>query len=168
MLNRTVASGGAATPYELWVGKRPNLGHLRVFGSQAYVHVPKQFTRKFDARAQPRVFVGYQDDLANYRVYDPESKKINVSRNVTSNEVIGKSGTILEHDEEEMTVLPRSQAPEERNEQQQEVQEISDESDDEFTEVEEFPIANNRAQPRPQDEQGRRALRDRTSIRRPR
>lgn len=48
--------------------------------------------------------MGYQDNSANYRVYDPESKKISVSRNVTFNEMIEKSGTILEHDEEEMTM----------------------------------------------------------------
>lgn len=55
VLNRTVASGDSATPYELRVGKKPNLEHLRIFGSQAYAHVPKQFTKKFDVCAQPSV-----------------------------------------------------------------------------------------------------------------
>ena len=29
------------TPQEVWIGKKPSLSHLRVFGCDAYVHVPK-------------------------------------------------------------------------------------------------------------------------------
>ena len=29
------------TPHEVWTGKKPSLSHLRVFGCDAYVHVPK-------------------------------------------------------------------------------------------------------------------------------
>ena len=36
--NRTSANGGVS-PYELYFEKKPNLGHLRVFGSIMYVHV---------------------------------------------------------------------------------------------------------------------------------
>jgi len=61
--------------------------------------------------------------------------------------MIGKSITIQEHDEEETIVLPRLQVPEGRNEQYQEVHEISDESDDEFSEVDELPVASKGAQP---------------------
>ena len=30
------------TPQEVWTRKKPSLSHLRVFGSDAYVHVPKE------------------------------------------------------------------------------------------------------------------------------
>jgi len=30
------------TPQEVWTGKKPYLSHLRVFGCDAYVHVPKE------------------------------------------------------------------------------------------------------------------------------
>ncbi len=30
------------TPYERWYGRKPNLSHLKVFGCQAYVHVPDE------------------------------------------------------------------------------------------------------------------------------
>ncbi len=30
------------TPQEVWTGKKPSLSHLRVFGCDAYVHVPKE------------------------------------------------------------------------------------------------------------------------------
>ena len=29
------------TPYEAWFGQKPRADYLRVFGSDAYVHVPK-------------------------------------------------------------------------------------------------------------------------------
>jgi hypothetical protein len=30
------------TPQEVWTGKKPSLTHLKVFGCEAYVHVPKE------------------------------------------------------------------------------------------------------------------------------
>ena len=30
------------TPHEVWTGKKPSLSHLRVFGCDAYVHVPME------------------------------------------------------------------------------------------------------------------------------
>ena len=29
-------------PYEAWAGKRPSLAHLRAFGCDAFVHIPKE------------------------------------------------------------------------------------------------------------------------------
>jgi hypothetical protein len=29
-------------PHEVWTGKKPSLTHLKVFGCNAYVHVPKE------------------------------------------------------------------------------------------------------------------------------
>ena len=37
--------------HELYFGTKPNLRHLRVFGSIAYVHVPNEKRRKLDAKA---------------------------------------------------------------------------------------------------------------------
>ena len=30
------------SPQEVWTGKKPSLSHLRIFGCDAYVHVPKE------------------------------------------------------------------------------------------------------------------------------
>ena len=89
VLNRTVWTSGAVTPYEAWTGTIPNLKHLRMFGSDAYVHNPNQFTRKFDARASKKIFVGYTEESTNYRAYDPENKKVSVVHNVVFNDKIG-------------------------------------------------------------------------------
>lgn len=104
ILNRTVLSGKGTTPYQQWTGKIPCLGHMRIFGSEGYAHVPKQFTQKLDVRARKIILVGYQDDSTNYRVLDPTSKKITIARNVVFNEQIGQSSVQPEEDAE--IILP--------------------------------------------------------------
>jgi hypothetical protein len=36
------------TPQEVWTGKEPSLTHIKVFGYDAYVHVPKENLSKLD------------------------------------------------------------------------------------------------------------------------
>ena len=49
------------SPHELYFDRKPNLAHLRVFGSIAYVHVPKEKRRKLHPNAEKCVLVGYSD-----------------------------------------------------------------------------------------------------------
>ena len=44
------------TPYEAWNGKKPSIGHLRVFGCLAYALVPMQQRRKLDDKAVKCIF----------------------------------------------------------------------------------------------------------------
>ena len=39
------------TPYEVWFGQKPYVAHLRVFGCEAFVHVPKEKRIKLDNKA---------------------------------------------------------------------------------------------------------------------
>lgn len=165
LMNRAGASSvkSQATPYEMWFGIKPDLKHLRIFGSEAYVNVPKQFLTKLDPRAKKMILVGYESSSSNYRVFDPVTKKITVSRDVTFRETIGPA---LSEKEGEMGVLifPKLEevpVPAERE---------SDEEDDDdecFEQAEEIPD-----QPREEDlpeghrDDGRN-LRDRASIKRP-
>lgn len=90
-LNRAGQSGqgGSGTPYEGWMGKKPNLNHMKIFGSEAYVHTPKQLVKKLDARSRKMILVGYQGDSDNYRLYDIERKTVSVSRDVVFHECVG-------------------------------------------------------------------------------
>lgn len=63
---------------------------MRIIGSEAYVHISKQLTQKLDKRARKTIMVGYEGDSANYRVYDPVTKKVSVSRDMTYRERVGK------------------------------------------------------------------------------
>ncbi|CAH2104034.1 unnamed protein product [Euphydryas editha] len=70
------------TPYEMWTGSKPNLSHLRVFGSPVMVHVPKERRKKWDKKAQKMYLVGYPDNVKGFRLYHSESRKITISRDV--------------------------------------------------------------------------------------
>ena len=85
--NRSVHSSlDGKTPYEIWHGQKPNLSHLRVFGCLSTVHVPKQNRKKLDAKALVKIFVGYPDGVKGYRLIDPESLKVTISRDVIFHE----------------------------------------------------------------------------------
>ena len=42
--------GENVSVHDLYFGRKPNLRHLRVFGSIAYMHVPKEKLKKLDAK----------------------------------------------------------------------------------------------------------------------
>ena len=50
------------TPYEAWIGEKPVVKHLRVFGCNAYAHVPKEERGKLDSKAKKCTFVGYGNE----------------------------------------------------------------------------------------------------------
>ena len=47
------------TLFEAWTGHKPNVRHLRVFGCEAYAHVPKDERKKLDPKARKCILLGY-------------------------------------------------------------------------------------------------------------
>ncbi|BET00204.1 Hypothetical protein2 [Nesidiocoris tenuis] len=83
-LNRTPSSAnGGKLPALLYHGKA-DLSRLKVFGSKAWAHILPRSADKFDPRARPVRMVGYNEN--GYRLYDPETNSIVVSRDVIFNE----------------------------------------------------------------------------------
>ena len=70
------------TPYEAWFGQKPRADHLRVFGSDAYVHVPKDKRKKLDSKARKCVLLEYGDTTKGYRLYDLEMDRVIYSRDI--------------------------------------------------------------------------------------
>jgi hypothetical protein len=64
------------TPQEVWTGKKPSLTHLKVFGCDAYVHVPKENMSNLDKKVEKCIFMGYKDGLKGYKLWNPETKKV--------------------------------------------------------------------------------------------
>jgi hypothetical protein len=91
------------TPHEVWTGKKPSLEHLRVFGCDAYVHVPKENRSKLDNKAKKCIFIGYKDGVKSYNIWNPETKKTFYSRDVVFREV---------KDVSKQEFLPRKEEPE--------------------------------------------------------
>lgn len=83
VLNRSGTSTiKGKTPYELWHGKSASIENLRAFGTGVYVHIPKQKRRKMEPKSRKCIFVGFDDDIKGYRVYDPDTRGISVVRDV--------------------------------------------------------------------------------------
>ena len=74
------------TPHEALYGEKPNVQHLKVFGCDAYAHVPKDERRKLDAKAQRCVLLGYGTETKGYRLFNIENDKVFFSRDVKFNE----------------------------------------------------------------------------------
>ncbi|KAL4351723.1 hypothetical protein GQ457_06G023180 [Hibiscus cannabinus] len=77
------------TPEEAWSGKRPSVGYFRVFGCVAHVHVGATHRTKLDTRSLACVFLGVSEESKAYRLYDPISKRIIISRDVVFEEDCG-------------------------------------------------------------------------------
>ena len=75
-----------STPEEAFSGKRPDISHLRIFGSPVYIHVTKDARKKLEPTAEVRIFLGYTDTPYNYHVYLPDSRKTVVRRDIKFHE----------------------------------------------------------------------------------
>lgn len=81
--NRSVASGlNNQTPYEVWTGEKPDVSHVRIFGSKVMVHIPKEKRLKWDKKATKCILVGYPDNVKGYRVYNLDNHTITTTRDV--------------------------------------------------------------------------------------
>lgn len=74
-------------PQEVWIGKKPTLSHLRVFGCDAYVHVPKEKQTKLDSKSEKCIFIGYKDGLKGYKLWNPVTRKVVYNQDVVLREV---------------------------------------------------------------------------------
>ena len=74
-------------PEQLWTGKKPHYDHLRVFGCEAFAHVPKELRKKLDPKSHKCVFIGYGiDGEMGYCLWHPESHRVIRSSHVIFNE----------------------------------------------------------------------------------
>ena len=74
------------TPEEIFLGDKPEVDHLRIFGCHAYVHVPKDKRTKVDPSGKKVVFVGYSDTSKAYKVYILSHQNIKISKDVIFDE----------------------------------------------------------------------------------
>jgi len=52
-----------------------NLDHLRVFGTECYVYIPKTFQKKSENKSVFGRMIGYLNDKDGYQVYMPSLNK---------------------------------------------------------------------------------------------
>ena len=60
---------------ELWSSKAPSYKHLRVFGCEAYCHIPKENWNKLQPKSKKCVFLGYgESGKMGFRLWDQRPK----------------------------------------------------------------------------------------------
>lgn len=152
-------------PYEIWTGKHAKLNHVRTFGCDAYVHVPKEQRRKWDIKSKKTILVGYEKESTNYHLYNQETNKVIISRDVVFNEVEQKS--LPTERETNLPLFNQSSSEEiletecisiEENENEVTGEEDRHYTDHNHQEAKSDDIVNNPSQ---------HCLRDRTKIKRP-
>jgi len=74
ILNKTI--------YELFRGRRPNISYFYQFGCTCYILNSKVYLKKFDAKAQRGVFLGYSERSKAYIVYNSETQCVEESMHI--------------------------------------------------------------------------------------
>ncbi|THH17196.1 hypothetical protein EW146_g3579 [Bondarzewia mesenterica] len=74
--------------WEIIFGHRPHVEHLRAYGSIAYAKIPDECHTKLDGKTVKCMLVGYHG-RTSYHLYEPNSGRVFVSRDVVFDEGIG-------------------------------------------------------------------------------
>ena len=56
------------TPHEVWFGNKPSHSNIKVFGCDAFVHVPKEKRSKLDKKEVKCIFIGYKEGMKGYKL----------------------------------------------------------------------------------------------------
>ena len=56
------------TPEEAWSGNKPDVSHLRVFSSKAFMHVPTAQRDKLSAKSLLCTFLGHAENCKAFRL----------------------------------------------------------------------------------------------------
>jgi transposase InsO family protein len=70
------------TPYQRWYGRKPDVSHLREFGTPVWILLQGQSKlAKMEPRSRRRALVGYHDGSKSVLYYNAETRKVLTSRN---------------------------------------------------------------------------------------
>jgi len=70
------------TPFEAWYGYKPYLNFLKVIGCLCFTYVPHVKRDKLDKKAVQGIFISYSTISKAYKVFQPETGNIVISRDV--------------------------------------------------------------------------------------
>ncbi|KAH9782035.1 Integrase catalytic domain-containing protein [Citrus sinensis] len=117
------------TPYELWKGRKPNIGYFKVFGCKCFILNTKDNLGKFDPKSDVGIFLGYSNSSKAYRVYTKRTLVVEESMHVTfdeSNPSSAEKGVVNDDADgelqEESSKENQENAPHENQEDRQEEQ----------------------------------------------
>src|SRR2546430_17071377 len=76
ILNRVPTKATAKTPYELWTGRKPALGHFHIWGCPAEARPYKPNEKKLNSKTVSSYFIGYSERPKGFKSIDPTSRPI--------------------------------------------------------------------------------------------
>ncbi|CAL8086915.1 unnamed protein product [Prunus armeniaca] len=74
------------TPEEARSTHKPSVGYFKVFRCIGYAHIPDETRTKLDDKSMKCIFLGVSEESKAFRLYNPVTKKIIVSRDVQFDE----------------------------------------------------------------------------------
>ncbi|KAI5335384.1 hypothetical protein L3X38_025517 [Prunus dulcis] len=101
--------GTTSTPYELWKGRKPNIKHMRVFGSVYYIYRDRENLAKFDTRSDAGIFLGYSLTSRAYKVFNKRTCIVMESINVVVNDTDMSVGSCTDDDDDIIQAAPRQE-----------------------------------------------------------
>lgn len=105
VLNRTGRSHEEGkSPFEVWTGKTFDIHNLKNFGSEVYVHIPKERRRKWDKKGEKGLMVGYEEDVKGYRIYYPQKNTVETKRDIVFLQEKEKENLQIKRDEGQIGV----------------------------------------------------------------
>jgi len=66
---------GRKTPKEVFTGRKLEVGLFKIFECLVYCHVPSEKRMKLKAIAKKGIFIGYNENSKEYRVYIPSLRR---------------------------------------------------------------------------------------------
>lgn len=122
ILNRSPTSAVKdQTPQECWSNNKPNVDYFKIFGCIGHVHVPTQKRVKLDERC---IFLGMSDESKAYKMYDPISETVVISKDVIFDEEQSWNwGRTVEEERNDILIIDEQEAadnniPDEESSQQ--------------------------------------------------
>jgi hypothetical protein len=76
------------TPYEAWSSLKPEVTHFHIFDSRAWAQIPSEKRKALDPQSTECIFVGYPDDVKEYRLNDISSDRLIIERGVQFKESV--------------------------------------------------------------------------------
>lgn len=131
------------TPYELWLGKKPNVSNMRVFGCICYARIPDSLRTKLDDKGRKCRFVGYTEN--GFRLWDVNKGEMLHSRNVVFDEFNFDNSEIKsteQMNENEQQIKFNTQNNMSENESECSDNEVNDETDRNEILIEDRPKRN--------------------------
>ena len=87
IINRSPSSAiDFKIPKEVWLGGLVDYSSLKIFGCPAYVHVQSGERSKLDLKLRKCIFLGFEEGVKGYRLWDLILKKTVISRDVIFDE----------------------------------------------------------------------------------